>query len=76
MASNALATPRRPRAGASGEPDLAPIELVSILLREARSRIIAMLLPHSKEALTSTEALIDIAEWILLGPDDEEDDDA
>ena len=42
MASHALATPRRPRAGASGEPDLAPIALVSILLREARSRIIPL----------------------------------
>lgn len=43
---------------------------------EARSRIIAMLLPHSRESVTSTEALIEIAEWILLGPDDEEPADA
>lgn len=43
---------------------------------EARSRIVALILPHSRGAIDSTEALIEVAEWILLGPDDEEDPDA
>lgn len=41
---------------------------------EARSRIVAMLVPMTKGAITSTEELLTVAEWILLGPDDEEDE--
>ncbi|MFI8778264.1 hypothetical protein ACIGH6_14425 [Brachybacterium paraconglomeratum] len=41
---------------------------------EARSRIVAMVLPHAKDALRSTEDVLTISEWILLGPDDEEDE--
>lgn len=43
---------------------------------EARSRIIAMLLPHSKDVIRSVDELLDIAGWILTGEDgtDEEDE--
>ncbi|MGP5483900.1 hypothetical protein ACTXMZ_13025 [Brachybacterium alimentarium] len=43
---------------------------------EARSRIVAMLLPHSRDAIRSTDDLLTVAEWITFGNDvDEEDDD-
>ena len=37
---------------------------------EMRSRVIAMLLPH----YTSTTDLLEVAEWIVLGPSEEDDD--
>ena len=42
MASHALAAPRRPGPGPSTAPDMAPAELLPILLREARSRIVPL----------------------------------
>ncbi|GHD65423.1 chain-length determining protein [Luteimonas padinae] len=42
MASSALAAPRRPGLPAPGAPELAPLELLPILLREARSRIVPL----------------------------------
>lgn len=41
---------------------------------EARSRIVAMLLPHSKDVIQSVDELLDIAGWILTGEDDSDDD--
>ena len=41
---------------------------------EARSRVIAMLLPHAKDVITSLEGLLEVAEWIYLGPTDDEED--
>ena len=38
---------------------------------EARSRIVSLVLPHAKDAIRSTEDVLTIAEWILLGPDEE-----
>lgn len=42
MSSHALASPRRPSAGAPGASDLAPAELLPILFREFRSRIVQL----------------------------------
>ncbi|MGY0652347.1 XrtA system polysaccharide chain length determinant [Luteimonas sp. A537] len=42
MASHALAAPRRPGGPPSSVPDLAPTELLPILLREARARIMLL----------------------------------
>lgn len=42
---------------------------------EARSRVIAMLLPHAKDVITSLEGLLEIAEWIYLGPTDDDEED-
>ena len=39
---------------------------------EARSRIVSLVLTHAKDAIQSTEDVLTIADWILLGPDDEE----
>ena len=40
---------------------------------EARSRVIALILPHSKGAIDSLENLLEVAEWIYLGPNPDED---
>lgn len=40
---------------------------------EARSRIVALMLPHAGTAIRSKDDLLEIAEWILLGPDDGSD---
>ena len=42
MAPSALATPRRPGLPAPRAPELAPAELLPILLREARARIVPL----------------------------------
>lgn len=43
---------------------------------EKRSRVIALMLPHTRDAIRSKDDLLEIAEWILLGPDDDEEDES
>lgn len=43
---------------------------------EARSRIAALVLPYAKDAIRSTEDVLTITEWILLGPDDDEENES
>lgn len=41
---------------------------------EARSRIVALILPHAKDAIRSVDDLLAVADWVALGPVDDEED--
>ena len=62
MASSALAAPRRPGAVAAPAPELAPAELLPILLREARSRIVTLV------AIFTTISLLTLVVGLFVIP--------